>query len=208
MTDNNEKDADGSCGIGSNTREENMVQCDDCNTWFCYECVHVTDSVADVPWKCDACKDKVPKDGEREQRVGHSGMSEADKNSQANGSSASVHLNSEFMFLEEQKRIELEYARKKFELMNKYSLVSSANDRKFLSAADKAGALGKCGQNVDGAQCNTGATVKCSQSVGGARCDTAGTQDQKYSLQAEQIRARKAVPRELPSFTGNPEECK
>lgn len=44
-----------SCGACHNLDHSRMVQCDDCDTWFHYECVNVTDSIQHKDWSCMQC---------------------------------------------------------------------------------------------------------------------------------------------------------
>ncbi|XP_053691781.1 uncharacterized protein LOC128740267 [Sabethes cyaneus] len=51
------------CQLCSNRDSDQMVQCDGCKQWFHYECVEVTDDVANVSWICPICntaKDSTP----------------------------------------------------------------------------------------------------------------------------------------------------
>lgn len=43
------------CQLCSDVDNMDMVQCDSCDRWFHYECVGVTDSVADRVWCCQFC---------------------------------------------------------------------------------------------------------------------------------------------------------
>lgn len=51
----NENDRNENCGKCGNTKEFDMVQCDGCDVWFCYECVNVTAEVENTDWMCDEC---------------------------------------------------------------------------------------------------------------------------------------------------------
>lgn len=57
------KKLDFHCQLCSKRDNDQMVQCDGCKQWFHYECVEVTDDVANVTWICPICntaKDSTP----------------------------------------------------------------------------------------------------------------------------------------------------
>ncbi|XP_062713237.1 uncharacterized protein LOC134290188 [Aedes albopictus] len=47
------------CGVCRRGDEDctnsRMVQCDECNVWFHYDCVNVNDSIRDYDWSCNGC---------------------------------------------------------------------------------------------------------------------------------------------------------
>lgn len=45
-----------SCRICPQPDDNQMVQCDECDEWFHFECVGVTNTVQDRPWSCRKCK--------------------------------------------------------------------------------------------------------------------------------------------------------
>lgn len=42
----------GECGESEYTR---MVQCDECDVWYHFECVNVTDGIEHLDWNCKNC---------------------------------------------------------------------------------------------------------------------------------------------------------
>ncbi|XP_058839467.1 uncharacterized protein LOC131694941 [Topomyia yanbarensis] len=53
------------CGTCRRLDYSRMVQCDDCDVWFHYECVNVEDSIRDRDWSCNGC---IRKSLEQERR--------------------------------------------------------------------------------------------------------------------------------------------
>lgn len=46
-----------SCGECHKLDDNPMVQCDDCDAWYHFDCVNVTDGIANVSWSCKHCDD-------------------------------------------------------------------------------------------------------------------------------------------------------
>lgn len=44
------------CGLCADVDEDNMVQCDDCDTWFHFRCVDVSGGIAERDWICNKCE--------------------------------------------------------------------------------------------------------------------------------------------------------
>ncbi|XP_055612667.1 uncharacterized protein LOC129759277 [Uranotaenia lowii] len=55
-----------SCGLCRGVDTSRMVQCDECDKWFHYDCVNVDDSIEHKDWSCNSC---VRKSLEREKSV-------------------------------------------------------------------------------------------------------------------------------------------
>lgn len=48
-----------SCRLCELPDDNEMVQCDDCDVWFHFDCVGVDENVAKVPWSCLRCTKKA-----------------------------------------------------------------------------------------------------------------------------------------------------
>lgn len=207
---NNDAYASGDCGVCGETREYDMVQCDLCDAWFHYECVDVTNEIANTDWSCKSCRtdqskkqvppqenngkidapstshpcgQQLPDQAERPR------ISEVSRVEFANGKHKGIDLEYELRFLEEQKQIELNYMRKKAELMRKCEKVTNKCRQDNLCTVDRVSA-----QNKN--------TINRSDAVVGLNF----SKESNHNLRTEQINARHAVPKELPIFTGKPEE--
>ncbi|XP_053686561.1 uncharacterized protein LOC128736105 [Sabethes cyaneus] len=59
LSQKNESDSPGnegaSCGACRQVDNSRMVQCDECDEWYHYDCVNVNDSIQDKDWSCNGC---------------------------------------------------------------------------------------------------------------------------------------------------------
>lgn len=55
-TRSSRKPVKSSCQLCTAADNENMVMCDDCDKWFHFSCVGVTDDVAVRDWSCANCR--------------------------------------------------------------------------------------------------------------------------------------------------------
>ena len=52
LTPNNEEK---SCNLCDETDNDEMVSCDDCQSWFHFNCVNVDSTKEDKDWSCEKC---------------------------------------------------------------------------------------------------------------------------------------------------------
>lgn len=50
------RNVDHRCRLCEKRDNEEMVQCDGCDRWFHFACVHVTEDIANISWVCPICK--------------------------------------------------------------------------------------------------------------------------------------------------------
>ena len=94
-----------------------MVQCDNCNEWYHFKCVGVTQEIEQHAWICSKCEDvSKPKNGEIEKPI------DIDtQKSMKSAASCKSSVDLQLMKLEEQKALEEKFLNKKYEILAKSS---------------------------------------------------------------------------------------
>lgn len=111
---------------------DEMVQCDMCNKWVHFSCAGVDTSVEDNPFKCYRCSQPPPKTT-KAKSVG-SGKSSKVSKSSAYANLEIQRLQEELKIKEEQKKLELDFVKKKYDLL--HTALSSSSKASCSSKAE------------------------------------------------------------------------
>ena len=211
MSQNVEDDL-ANCGVCGTTSDVDMVECDECKRWHHYACVGVTDVIAEMPWSCNACINKTmianenDKQDELTKDPGEKQDSEQVSRDGDSDYGCMVDLTYELERLEEERQANLFYIRKKYELISqaksgKTNVEKTKVSQASLGTADHV--LQKGGYTSHDERKFDRKAFSCD---GGCGAGTGGFRPRTSELHATHLNARFAVPKELPAFTGKPEE--
>ncbi|XP_037929022.1 uncharacterized protein LOC119663485, partial [Teleopsis dalmanni] len=191
------------CAVCKKVKTGKMVQCDACDQWSHFACVGVDDSIADLPWSCEKCNTVM----QVSEAVPNKAPSEEDLVSKGGSIMSRNSMRIELQYLEEQRKAEMKYIEKKRTIMLKYvgeddvkgEGMSEVRTHRTLEWVKK-----QVGMNNDDSKPNEG----CGVQLGGSadRAEAQAVSKVIPALMIEQINARHVVPRDLPIFTGKPEE--
>ncbi|XP_055604250.1 uncharacterized protein LOC129752501 [Uranotaenia lowii] len=186
------------CAVCKSADNSRMVQCDHCKSWNHFECVGVSQDVENRPWSCQACTGENPtlkpssnaraSQSTSTQEVIDVEQEDDDssiysKASQQSGNSEAVKL--QLQLLEEEQRLEQKYLQKRFEILMKAA--GGAPPEKISIS-------------------HPGAPAHHSSPYDVAPPETHRHSFDPLLLNRSQVAARQAIPKELPSFNGDPEE--
>ncbi|XP_055527107.1 uncharacterized protein LOC129719736 [Wyeomyia smithii] len=115
------------CQLCAELDNENMVQCDNCDLWYHFTCVNVTDEIQNADWSCSKCvtaKEKqrtTPAAGCGDLQPSRSAPSQRTGSSGRTGQSeARRRLKLQLMMIEEQKKLEQKFLERKFKALLEY----------------------------------------------------------------------------------------
>ncbi|XP_055589561.1 uncharacterized protein LOC129741797 [Uranotaenia lowii] len=186
------------CAVCKSADNSRMVQCDHCKSWNHFDCVGVSQDVENRPWSCQACTGENPtlkpssnaraSQSTSTQEVIDVEQEDDDssiysKASQQSGNSEAVKL--QLQLLEEEQRLEQKYLQKRFEILMK---AAGGAPPKKISIS------------------HPGAPARHSSPYDVAPPETHRHSFDPLLLNRSQVAARQAIPKELPSFNGDPEE--
>ncbi|XP_062715839.1 uncharacterized protein LOC134291734 [Aedes albopictus] len=140
-----------SCGLCETPDDDNMVQCDECELWFHFYCVEVTESIAEVSWFCPGCANvtimKTPSEVSKAKCISKTSAvtriqqyvnpprNEAASNKSAGRSSrrseTARKIELQLQKLEEERKLQLKY------LEQKYSLLEELESERSSAASDQ-----------------------------------------------------------------------
>ncbi|XP_055630329.1 uncharacterized protein LOC129771064 [Toxorhynchites rutilus septentrionalis] len=231
-----------SCPICKKFDNSRMVQCDDCNDWFHFDCVGVTEDVENHDWSCSQCTE-AKKAAKSKEQVSHHGNQPAQSNEGAvelqqatgaqkgatkttmvnldpnslfgpgpshrtikqndrrdEGSLSMVQAEIRMKMLEEEKALERKYLQRKYEIMIEAAGGSSALLEHNVVNADPLGAPVSHSSPINSHLRASAPPFLPNHD------DQPDVEGNMMLLNRSQIAARQAIPRDLPTFDGDPEE--
>ncbi|XP_058816619.1 uncharacterized protein LOC131679884 [Topomyia yanbarensis] len=180
-----------SCALCQSEDNSRMVCCDQCHKWYHFDCVEVTEDVADHEWSCTNCVNPTP-DGLVPPVPIPATVPIAP------GISSQLPLDLQLKLLEEERAIERKFLQRKYQLMmeasglgyNRPSTSQFTTDYSFRPPANHSSPLAPVPPTAPELNLLEGT----------------GVANETALLNSSQIAARHAVAKELPIYSGEPEE--
>ncbi|XP_062710881.1 uncharacterized protein LOC134288963 [Aedes albopictus] len=201
-----------SCSMCQSDDNSRMICCDQCTNWFHFDCVGVTDDIANHPWICPSCvKANMinPTAGSTSTPVPFSEPVTSKVPAPAAPALATalpppptrpvqLSVDLQLKMLEEERALERKYLQRKYQLMMEASGTASQPLPASHSMPDDSFRMPPCHSSPLRPAPSTAPELHLLEGTGGV--------NETAMLNSSQIAARHAVAKELPVYSGEPEE--